>query len=305
MIQINGLLTACKFLLRHRIRIFDKMRFYPSATAGSLKHLRPTSIFPVQMDNNKIRHALRAHVKRRGITVNDWCRRAGIPARTVYAFLDGKTKDFGSARLIALADAERISVDQLIGRTSFDKQGLLEAVTPMVMRLGTRLSLEDVSRETGVPLPTLQIEWLCASDVIIDVYLHNAPELVAQHIADIDGENAADRICAIAANALDWIGNYPDFFLAFHSAVVTAAPGQREKFQTETSKVVNQLKRIALDQSKDLLVTDEREKIALSRVLLALFRSLSITYAQTKNSDEIMRQFREFVTVVLDHRVAK
>ncbi len=281
------------------------MRTTLDATAGSLWGSARATIFHVQMDNNKIRRALRAHVDKRGITVNDWCRRAGIPARTVYAFLDGKTKDLGSARLVALADAERVSVDQLIGRSSFDKQELLKAVIPLVMRLGTRLSLEDISRETGVPLPTLQIEWLCASDVIIDVYLQFSPELVEKHISNVRGKNAADRIYEIAVNALDWVGANPDFFLAFQSAIVTATPGQREKYQTETLKIVNQLKRTVLDQSKDLLVTDEREKTALSRVLLALFRSLSITYAQNRNSDEVLRQFREFVTIILDHRVAK
>ncbi|WP_269582023.1 hypothetical protein [Roseibium sp. Sym1] len=254
---------------------------------------------------NKIRRALKNHIKANKITVSAWCRRANVPSRTVYSFLDGTTNDLGASKLVALADAEQIGIDQLINRITFDRTEVLELAGPIVERLGSLVTLEEVARCTGVTLPSLQTEWVTPNDLIIDVYLRTVPVLAIENLSKVQGQTVRERFASSTTLALEWVSTHRDFYLAAQTAILNASRKRRSNFQRANEEVIKKIADEILDGSADLLIVDKAQKLMMARIYLLVFRHFAMSYAHTLDLSETTVKIDDVISFMLYARVAK
>lgn len=74
------------------------------------------------------REALNKFMADRKLKAGPWAKSAGIPAPTLYGFLNGSTDDMGTGVYEALASAAGASVDQLLGHTDDVRDQILATI---------------------------------------------------------------------------------------------------------------------------------------------------------------------------------
>lgn len=67
---------------------------------------------PYCADNE--RRAIRDFMSQRNLSVNGWCKRAGMPESTLRSFLNGQSNSMTLQSLLALANVEKVSVQNML-----------------------------------------------------------------------------------------------------------------------------------------------------------------------------------------------
>jgi lambda repressor-like predicted transcriptional regulator len=144
---------------------------YPCATSSGMVS-----------ENDIRRAALRSAMERAGINVHGWSKAAGVPASTIYSYLDGKTRSLREDTARRLATAIGLTLDQLYDEQStahtkwvwvkglvgagavvtvMDGVGLNEGLYEVALPPGAPADLEYVAFEIrGFSMPPAQERWI-------------------------------------------------------------------------------------------------------------------------------------------------
>ncbi len=232
------------------------------------------------MDSEDIRRALRAFTSQRGISIADWSRRARISPSAVYAFLNGETEDIGSRRLIALADAEDVSLDDLLGRSMFDFALAKKAMIELAEKHGGRLRMEDVATATNIPVRSLMTRWSSVNEMIIDAYISVNLDRSAENIGRASGTKVLNRLETSIHTSFDWYSKRREFYTAYQAAILTASDARKRDDAMMEAEIASQVKREVLDAADYLLILDDGEKYRLAVVLVSLFHNVVKLHGQ-------------------------
>ncbi|NBN62750.1 helix-turn-helix domain-containing protein [Pannonibacter tanglangensis] len=223
------------------------------------------------MDAKTMRARLQQFLAERDLSINDWCRRAGIEPGAVYAFMNRRTNDIGTLRLVALAEAEGCTVDQILGRTPVDKATMISLAQPILEDRGDSVTLIDVARLTGLPPAALQSIWLTIDDLVVDAYLDlwrraNEPVL---SLPD-DGDKATkvlQRIQAAGVRTIDWMQARLRFAVAFNRAILLTSAQRRAEFRRLRQESAEIYCARVLAPARDLMPLDAPHQVELALVL--------------------------------------
>jgi predicted transcriptional regulator len=73
---------------------------------------------PRARNSSEERVALRAFMTERRLRATEWAKAASVPLNELYGFLSGRSRAIPEATAERLANAERVSVDVMLGRKS-------------------------------------------------------------------------------------------------------------------------------------------------------------------------------------------
>ena len=133
-------------------------------------------------DADTRRESVRNAMRRAGINVNNWAKSAGVPASTIYSYLDGKTRSLREDTARKLAAAIGLSLDQLYDEHSqyhtrkvwvkglvgagavvqvMDGVGKDEGIYEVTLPPGLNQDLDYVAFEIrGFSMPPAQDRWI-------------------------------------------------------------------------------------------------------------------------------------------------
>lgn len=255
------------------------------------------------MDSEEIRRALRAFISLRGLTVANWSRRAKISPSAVYAFLNGETEDIGSRRLIALANAEDVALDDLLGRSMFDFAMAKKAMIELAEKHGGRLKMEDVATVTNIPVRALLTRWASVNEMIIDAYISINLDRAGESSARASSHKVLTRLEASAQASFEWYSKRRDFYIAYQVAILTASDARKRDDAMMEAELATQVKREILDGSEDLLILDDGEKYRIAVVLMSLFHNVVKLHGQGSVRG-MTRVFMALARTVLSGRIS-
>lgn len=240
-----------------------------------------------------MRARLHQFLYERDLSINDWCRRAGIDPGAIYAFMGGRTNDIGTLRLVALAEAEGCTVDQILGRTLVDKATMIALAQPILEERGDGVTLTDVARLTGLPPSALQSIWLTVDDLIVDSYLDLWRRVIDDLLtvpADATAPaTALPRIHAAGARTIDWLQARIRLVVAFNRAVFVTSQQRRAEFRRMRQLSAEVYSRQVLAPARDLLPLEPAQQTDLAMLL-----SDTAVQATLLNLDTPRRALPEF-----------
>lgn len=242
------------------------------------------------MTPDQIRTALDTFRKNRGLKIADWCRRARLEPSTLYDFLNHKTKDLSALKLIALADAENVPLDALVGRAALPKGEILSKVQPVLDVTGAMLTLEQVAERSGLKATDLTFHWPDLTSLIVDCYLRQIRDALPLHMAEGAGLPLIDRLMVIVRASAAWLIDRSELFLAFHSLIVQAPAHHRAGFDTARAELANALKTQVLDPSADLVPLPDDSKLTIADNLMTLGRDIMVNEIRSRDLEKIERR---------------
>ena len=220
------------------------------------------------MDPELMRARLRQFIKTRELTINEWCQRARIEPGALYAFVNGRTNDVGASRLIALADAESCSLDEMFGRAPMGRDEALLLAAPIIEAQGVSVSFLDLARLTGLRTSVLQSIWSTMDDLVTATYLHVVARAVPAHFGAARADGALERVHEAGAAAVDWAAPRLPLMLAFQAAILRTSPHRRAEYQAMRRKAADLYWTMVLAPARDLIPLDKAQRFDLAQALL-------------------------------------
>ncbi|MBO6755491.1 MAG: hypothetical protein JJ902_04140 [Roseibium sp.] len=215
--------------------------------------------------------------------------------------MDEKTKDISASRLIALADAENISLDILLERQVIDRQAVIDVAGPLILRHGDRVTMDEVSQRTGYPAIYLLHEWHDICELIVDVYIDVTLANTEQVMAEPpEGKSLIARLREYTARGVDWVLEHEDFYLAVQRCVLKVNPDKQHAYLDLQRRIAGTFRATALDPADDLITSTVEERDDLARALISAFnsdiRDLARTGTAEHITDTIIHHYRTILT---------
>lgn len=250
-----------------------------------------------------MRARLRQFIKTRELTINEWCQRAGIEPGALYAFMNGRTKDVGASRLIALADAESCSLDEMFGRAPMGRDEALLLAAPVIEAQGASVTFLDLARVTGLRTSVLQSIWTTMDDLIADTYMHVMALAAPGNFAAASSDGAMERVHESGEAAADWAVPRLPLMLAFQSAILRTSPHRRAEYQAMRRKAADLYWTMVLAPARDLIPLDKAQRFDLSQALIDA--SLDAVRHNIDSPRKILQDYKRRAGILLLRKIVR
>lgn len=248
-----------------------------------------------------MRARLREFIKTRELTINEWCQRAGIEPGALYAFLNGRTNDVGASRLIAMADAESCSLDEMFGRAPMGRDEALLLAAPIIEKQGALVTFIDLARVTGLRTSVLQAIWTTMDDLIADTYIHVMTLAAPRNFGAARASGAVERVHEAGAASVDWALPRLPLMLAFQAAILRTSPHRRAEYQAMRRKAADLYWTMVLAPARDLIPLDKAQRFDLAQALLDA--SLDALRHNIDNHRKILQDYKRRAGILLLRKI--
>lgn len=253
------------------------------------------------MDADTLRARLRKFMDHRNLTVADWCRRAGIDAGSLYSFVRSRTNDLGATRLLALAAAEGVSMDEMLGVSPTERSAILDRVAPIIQTYGHDATIADVARALGMPTSVLRSEWASIDDLIVDTYVHVMADAAAVNFRQATDPKIMVRLHQVKAAAVEWSLPRLQFLVAFQSAILRTSPAKRDNQRALRRVAAERFQRIVIEPATDLLPMQKSMQVDLAQVLIDA--SIDTVRLNFDRPDNILPDFMTRASVIMAGKI--
>ncbi|MBA5779118.1 hypothetical protein H2509_18475 [Stappia sp. F7233] len=251
------------------------------------------------MLSERVRAALSRYMDERGISAANWCHRAGLNESWLYSFLRGVSDDFGAMKLIALADAENASIDEMLGRNLEDRMSVIDAALPILQERATEVSLGQIAIETMIPLKHLVAQFETKETLLIEAYLKLARDSALPTVARTAGDCLQQRMDSYVGLAAGWILQRFPMYLAFRSAILIASAAHRADYLRIQNDLAAVIRDKVLMPSKEISIPDMEILTCLSQTLYREMAALILIHGHHGELELIAADLQRITRAIL------